>query len=293
MQEVRQLIEDIKGALAQNRWLAVTAAAVAGGLVLLMVVSCTVSHLPKRQVEQRPAETAMTAVDDGETEGPTTAVDASDATPTAEQQRLIDAYGDSERSLVKTLTQSVWTDNSGARVRFADTTYTDTDNSVHAYAISGVKVGEPQTETIRDNVAVEVTIQDTVFSIQTTDGKTYLCTYDLTQSANGTVRTIKDGPFAKGGLISETVSANEMEVDVPDELNAQIGDQRDALTAKLREWAGKNVPAASKATWDKSVSQDYANHTVTFGFTMNDARATKVSVTYGTTDKTFRVEEAR
>lgn len=290
LQDWKQLMKDVREALLAHAWMLYTVVGIAAVLALGTVATCTVAHM---RTDEPTGPAATSGAADGDEAGETPAEpDDSDAEPTDEQRRAIDSYGEAERTLVTTLGQAGWATASGAKVTFGERDYTDTDNSRHAYAITGVKVGEPQTETLTDNVEVTVTMQDTVFSLLDTGGRTWLCTYSVTQSNGMTVRTIKDGPFASGQVISETNTGNELEVDVPDELAAQVGGKADALTSAIRRWAGESAPAATKATWDQSWRVDAQAGTTTIGFTLNDSASTKLTVTYHAKDGSFEAKAA-
>lgn len=287
MDDLKSLLEDLRELAGKNKTVVIAAAA---AVALVIIVLGGISALrSSRGKAEGPAATTEAAT----TDATTGEVDVPMATPTEEQSRLISSYGADEQDLIGTLSSLPWVSPRGAKVSFSTSSYVDTDNEAHAYAISAVSKPETTTETARDNVVTSVTISKSTFAVLDDEGKTTICDLNVITDNNGTTRTITGSPFASGETLTAMESARELSMDVPQQLSDALGGKGDELVSALRRWATANVPAASRAKWDSTSTADYSAGTVSFDLALNDMSSTRVKVTYDTAKGTFDFKQAK
>ena len=256
-------------------------------LIVFVGFSATsATRVAQRRSQQQVSPDTQAQTKTAETEA------AQNVTLTDDQRETIKNYDDKTRTLIDTLSASIWASNDGRyTLRFYDDYYIETADgkeTTHPFAIDTV-------EYANDGGGAEI---DTI--VFDTDTGTHIATYTLAKSADpqaagqSTIASqsafnLKDSPYTRKDAAQKVEIAG-----LNSEITALLGGG-DGLITALSDWCAVHYPATTKATWTQNAVLDYQGGTITTSFSLSadgsgqvtGRAATVVSVTYTRATGTF------
>lgn len=258
--------------------------------LFLLIVFVGFSITSALNVAERRTQEAQKAADASHSTAEQ-AVPSGTATLTENQKNLIKGYDEKTKSIISTLTSSVWSAADGKyTLRFFDTHYVETVNGQdqsHPYAISAV-------ETDNDGAEAKVC----TLALETETG-THLVTFVQVVSADSQTPSSlssKDLFSLTGSAYTRKEAVEQIEIQGMDEEFAKTFGEMDNFRNQFSNWLSVHYPAAKTAVWTKNATTDYEKGMVVTAFRLNsegeDAgpQGITVSATFNKKDGTYQFE---
>lgn len=213
------------------------------------------------------------------------------ASLTDAQRELVSGYGPDERGFVQSLESYIWASADGASaVAFSGNAFSFSRDGKTAalkpFAVSALSGASVSAEA----GAASDDASPTVASLLMEDGGTVIVSIGRIPSADGAIGLAMTTDAFSGSrmvYIAERASDGVSVKGITDDAEAALGgDARDLIEA-VESHVESAYPTASTASWEGDLLLDYRDGTAQMSFGLDDARQSKIVVTWHLDDGTF------
>lgn len=256
-------------------------------IVLLAIVALSVARCSSL-AEQRAKEAANAQ----QSEEVRTNEDSknTEASLTDEQKKLVANYSADESGFVKSLESYVWVSSNGSSaVTFSNNAFSLSRNGKSAdarpFAVSALSGASISAEA----GAASDDTSPTVASLLMDDGTTGIVSIERVPSNGSIGLAMTTDAFSDSRMVymAERASDGVSVEGITDDAKAALGKDTNSLVKAIENHVESSYPTASSASWEGDLLLDYRNSTAQMSFDLDDARESKLVVTWHLDDNTF------
>lgn len=200
---------------------------------------------------------------------------------TNEQKQIQSNYSNDVKEIVALLKATIWTNDEGTyNVRFDDSSITINNSSTEQQTVIPYVVSALSEEESSNSESF-ITTTSIVLLTSDTDETNYILTLTKTQTGEyGIDYSLSSSLFSdmtlSRGVYQTDFTVSDLTSDFSDFVDGHVTEMED----QLKDFCYNFYPAATSATWTKTMTIDWNTNTITTEFGLNNYSNTTVTMTY-------------